>query len=171
MNIESIDHIRLIYYRYKVEKSEFPYLDKISKKTRHRLLYLPGLWKKQVMKKYLVDFEMPYMAERIGDYRAKILDDNFYSISQDYIKEHGDFYDCYDSGALYKGRWKNWVVDYLREHNIELDLSKRGFENEKDNIKSRNNTWIGLLKTPVSTFKSLWNVVMMYIKVKLKIIK
>ncbi len=169
MLTDKVDHVRLIYYRYKIEESEFPYLDKISKKTRHRLLYAPGLWKKQVMKKYLVDFEMPYMAERMGDFRAKILDDKFYSISQEYIKENGEFYDCYDSGALYKGRWKNWVVAFLKKHNLELDLSKRGFENEEDNIKMRNKTWLGLIKSPVSTFKSLSSVVILFFKVKLKL--
>jgi len=173
MNNEDIDHVRLISYggKYKTKKSEFKILEKIVKKTKHRFLYLPGFWKKEILKKYLVDFEMPYMAEKMGNLRSKLLKDNFYCISQDYIKNNGQFYHSSASGAIYKGRWKEWVKDFLEKHKLEIDLNKRGLGTKEYNAEMRKKTFKSLLKTPISTSKSLFSIVTLFFQVKLKLKK
>jgi len=173
MQKEEIDHVRLLCYedKFKAVKSNFPLLYKIEQRTNHRFLFLPGLWKKQILKKYLTNFEMPYMAEKMGNQKAQFLKDQFYSISQEYIKEKGQLFDSSSSGAIYKGKWVEWVKLFSDKHNLTIDFSKRGFGNDAHNKRMRNKTLIGLLKAPISTFKSLASVAILFVKVKLKIIK
>lgn len=167
---EEIDHIRLMNSggKFKTDKSDFKILERITESTNHRFLYLPGLWKKKVLKKYLVDFEMPYMAEKMGNQRSKLLKDQFYAISQNYIQENGQLYYCSSSGAIYKGKWVDWVIEFLEKHQLEIDLTIRGLGTKEYNANMRNKTLVGLLKTPISTFKSLLSIVLLFFKVKLK---
>jgi len=172
-NMDKIDHIRLADYgnKFKTVKTEYDTIDKIAEKTTHRFLYLPGIWKKQVLKKYIVDFESPYMAEKMGNIRSGIFDDGFYCISKQYIKENGNLYHSSSSGAVYKGRWAKWVGNFCKDNSIDLDLSKRGHTDKDYNENVRKKTLMGLVKSPVLTSKSVFNIVKLYLKVKIFNIK
>ncbi len=63
-NDEEIDHIRLLstFERTKMNSKRIGVLQEIASKTKLRLTYLPGLWKKEILLKYLVDYEAPFMA-------------------------------------------------------------------------------------------------------------
>lgn len=167
---ESIDHIRLRYIedKYDVVESKFEYIQKISKTTKNRFLFLPGLWKKKVLKKYIRKFEGPYMAEKMGNLRSYVIEDGFYSISNDVVNNYGQIYDCYGSGAIYKGKWNKWVVPFFKKHSIDIELSKRGIVDKKYEKKQRLNTKLGLINEPFSTIKSFLDLVYLYLNKKLK---
>lgn len=152
-----VDHIRLVYNGKKVLPipTDNKYLDRIPGFGKHRFLFLPGLWKKKVLKKYLVDFETPHMAEKMGNYRSWIMKDNFYCVSKEYIEENGRFYDCATSGAIIKGKWGSWLPERMKENGIEIDYSKRGFKTDESQKSAKMNVQINMIKNPVSTLKSL----------------
>lgn len=158
---DKIDHIRLLYKldKVKTKGSEYQYLDEIVAKSKYRFLYLPGLWKKDVLQKYVVDFETPYMAEKMGDFRSWMLKDGFYAISKEFVRRGSRFYDCSTSGAVIKGKWGPWLPDRLKENNIELDFNKRGFKEFNSNKKARNSIYKNLLLNPKTTFDSMLSIV------------
>lgn len=163
-NNDKIDHIRLLYKLDKVKTldSEYKFLDKIATRSNYRFLYLPGLWKKKVLQKYIVNFETPYMAEKMGIVRSWILKDGFYAISNNYIKKNGRLYDCSTSGAIIKGKWEKWLPERLEENDIYIDFNIRGFRDEKTLKKNKNQIYMNLIKSPLTTFKSFFSIIIMY---------
>ncbi|MCK0131208.1 hypothetical protein MWU59_06780 [Flavobacteriaceae bacterium F08102] len=169
-----VHHIRLLstYDRTASIPSEYPHLDLIDPKTKLRFLYLPGLWKRNVLAKYLFNYESVFMSEKIGDIRSTIYKDNFYAISRSYYKEHGQFYDCTPSGALFKGKWsKEWIVPFFKRENIDIDLSLRGFATLDFQKSTRLKNKIQLIKHPISTIRSFSSLLWLKIKGILGLIK
>ncbi len=166
---KEIDHIRMLstFDRTMVKKSPFEGLDEIEDKTKLRFLYLPAIWKKKVLMKYVVNYETPYMSERIGDYRSWIYKHGFYCVSKDYVDKNGEFYDSRQSGVLFKGKWANTVPALFEAHNIEVDFSKRGFVTPEFAKQSRIDSKRAVLMSPFSTLRSFLSVGLLYIKVKI----
>ena len=165
-NEPSIDHIRLLstMEKTKVKPSAFPNLDKIEQNAKLRYLYLPGLWKKEVLNSYLVDFESPFMSERMGDLKSKIMNHGFYAVSYDFVKSRGQFYDCPTSGTIFKGKWANWVPEFFNRENISMDFDIRGFTTKEFRRKTRVRSKFQLLITPISTIKSFLSYFNIYFK-------
>lgn len=162
----SIDHVRLLLTRTrtKTTSSSFEFLDVIEEKASLRFTYLPGLWKKNVLLKYVKDYETPYLSERIGDYRSYILKHGFYTISNSFVEENGELYDCPTSGAIFKGKWANWVPVFLEKENISgIDYSIRGFADKEFRKTIRIKNKLNLLKDPINTFRSFLSVIKLYI--------
>ncbi len=164
--VKEIDHIRLLTSpkRTAVKKSKYVFLDEIEMKTKLRFAYLPGLWRKNVLLKYVKDFETPFMSERIGDYRSYIYKDGFYCISQDYINNNGQLYKCSTSGALFKGKWNEWVENFTKKEHINIDFSKRGFVTDEHRKNTRINSKKAELRKPIPIFKSFISLVFLYIQ-------
>jgi len=171
---DDVDHIRLLstYDRTKSSPSKFPSLDLIDPKTKLRFLYLPGLWKRKVLAKYLFNFESVFMSEKIGDIRSTIYKDNFYAISRSYYKKHGQFYDCTPSGALFKGKWsKDWIVPFFERENIDIDLTIRGFATLDFQKSTRLQNKMQLIKHPIPTIQSFSTLLWLKIRGILGLIK
>ena len=169
-----VDHIRLVNYgnKFEVKKSSINDLDTIDSNTKNRFMFLPGLWRKEIIKKYLTQFEGPYIAEKTADYRAKIYSHGFYCASMDYISKHGHFYHTSSSGAVYKGKWKPWVIDFLKDLNIQIDLEKRGVGDQAYFGQMKNKTISDLVfKHPISTTHSVLSLLSLWLRQKLGIIK
>lgn len=158
---KEIDHIRLLYKLGKVKTTEsrYKFLDRIESRSKHRFLYLPGLWKKEVLRKYVTDFETPYMAEQMGDLRSMILDDGFFAISKSYLKKNGKLYDCPTSGAIIKGKWGKWLPERLEENDLDINLKLRGFKDKESNKKAKKEIYLYLLKNLGTTTRSFMSII------------
>lgn len=84
-----------------------------------------GIWRRNHLIKYLCKYEdvwqfEEWASERAGYYKYKI-----YSAikDSDYIFRHK----WEMGGALRGGKWSQYVPTLLKEHDIEIDYSKRGF--------------------------------------------
>ena len=167
-----IDHIRLLSKSklvYKTVESNFNYLDEITKTTRKRFIFSPGLWKKSVLEKYLLKHESPWIAERMGDLRAKIYDHGFYSVSNNYVEKESQIYDTFFSGVIYKGKCAHYVVDFLKKEGYS-NILKRGIMSKKDMKKARSKARRKLIFDIFPITYSLLGVVFLYFKHKLKLI-
>jgi len=157
-NNKEIDHIRLLNKGvYDTEKSNFEYLDKISKKTKRRFTYAPGLWKKDVLIKYIVDFENPWQAEKMSDFRSRIFKDYFYTISMEYVEQYGQLYDTFSSGVIYKGKCAFYVVPFLEEEGYTRIL-ERGIMSKEDMKLVRKKAKWDLVYYLPSVMKSFLNI-------------
>lgn len=161
-----IDHIRLLYKEDKVktQNSKYEFLDEIVPRSKYRFLYVPGLWRKDILQKYVVDFETPYVAEKMGDFRSWILNDGFYAISKSYISDNGKLYNCPTSGALIKGKWGKWLPPRLEENGIKIDYIKRGFKDHQSNKKGKLTSQLFLLNQPILTVRSIIATLLLFLK-------
>lgn len=168
---KEIDHIRLLYNKNKLKTiySKYEYLDEIVPISKHRFLFLPGLWKKNILLKYVVDYETPFMAEKIGNFKSWIYKDGFFAISKEHLKNRGEIFDCGTSGVIIKGKWENWIPERLKENNIKIDFSKRGFKTNETQKKSKKNIRKNMLINPILTLRSFLNVFTILLKEKFKI--
>ena len=165
---KEIDHIRLLRAPvYKTEKSEYKYLDKIAFKTKKRFLFSPALWKKQTLKKYIADHENPWMAEKMGDFRAKIYKDGFYCISDDYVRNNKQLYDTNFSGVIYKGKCAHYVVSFLEKEGY-TEILKRGVMSKNDMKEVKKKAKKGLILDFFPIMRSLSGIALLYIKQRLK---
>jgi len=169
LNEKEIDHIRLLNRGvFKTEKSNYNLLEKITLSTKKRFIFSPGLWKKKILNKYLVDFENPWIAEKMGDFRAKIYKDGFYCISEDYVKEKGQLYDTFFSGVIYKGKCAHYVVSFLEEEGY-TDILKRGIMSKDDMIEVKKKAKRGLILSFFPIMRSLFGLISLYLKQRLKL--
>jgi len=164
-----IDHIRLLstFERTKMTSKTIGILEEVAPKTKLRLTYLPGLWKKDVLLKYLVDYESPFMAEKIADWKSWLYNDGFYAVSRAYVDLHGQFYDGMASGGIFRGKWADWVAPFFKENNIDMDYEIRGFATDEFRSTTRLKSRIDLMKHPITTLRSFSSLLMVYLKVKI----
>ncbi len=166
---EEIDHVRLLRAQvYKTEKSNYKVLDRICLSTRRRFIFSPALWKKQILKKYITDFENPWIAEKMGDLRAKIYKDGFYCISDDYVKKNGQLYDTFFSGVIYKGKCAYYVVSFLEKEGY-TNILKRGIMTKSDMNEVKKRAKKGLVLDFFPILRSLFNIIFLYLKQRLKL--
>ena len=168
-NDPRIDHIRLLstFERTKMTSNKIGLLEEIAPKTKLRLTYLPGLWKKDILLKYLVEYESPFMAEKIADWKSWLYKDGFYAVSREYVETNGQFHDGMASGGIFRGKWADWVVPFFKKNNIEMDYDLRGFATDEFRSTTRMKSRIDLLKSPVTTLRSFLSLTVVYLKVKI----
>jgi hypothetical protein len=168
-NDSRMDHIRLLstFERTKMTSNKIGILEEIAHKTKLRLTYLPGLWKREILLKYLVDYEAPFMAEKIADWKSWLYNDGFYAVSREYVDLNGQFYNGMASGGIFRGKWADWVVPFFKKNNIEMDYNIRGFATEEFRSTTRMKSRIDLLKNPITTIRSFLSLSMVYLKVKI----
>lgn len=161
-----VDHIRLLHKpnKFKSSPSSFPFLDKIDNKTKYRFLYAPSLWKKQSLLQYIVDFESPFMSEKMGTYRSRILRHGFYCMSDEFKEKNGNMYSCGTSGVIIKGKWAKWVEPVFKKNDLDIDLSIRGVREESEKKGSILRARMNQLMNPSSTFKSYISIFSLYLK-------
>lgn len=164
---DEIDHLRLLstFDRTKMKSSKYENIEEIEGRTKLRLTYLPALWKKKVLLKYLVDYESPFMSEKIGDFKSRIHKDGFYAVSRDFVDKNGQFYNGMASGVLFRGKWAEWTIPFFKENNINIDFKKRGFATEEFRKTTRSKSRMDLLKSPFLTLRSFLSLAKLYIKI------
>lgn len=163
-----VDHIRLTITLNKLALKPSPIknLEEIEANAKMRFTYLPGLWKKEVLEKYVMDFETPFMSETMGRYRSFIYRHGFYAVSKDIISTSGQFYDTDPSGIIFKGKWPRWVPALFEKEGIEMDFSIRGIASLEFRKQTRINSKKEILKDPKSLFYSVMSLIKLYIKSK-----
>ncbi|RPD94365.1 hypothetical protein EGM88_12360 [Aureibaculum marinum] len=165
-NNEEIDHLRMLRYnvRWKDKPSKFDYLNEINATCKHRFLLIPGLWKKEILNKYLKNYENVFMSEKINGYRSWIRKDGFYVISDEYVSNYGQLYDTWNSGYVFKGKWVPWGIEFLDKENLQIDYSKRGILDDSKMEQTRWASKKAIMKTPITSSKSFLNVIGLFIK-------
>jgi hypothetical protein len=164
-----IDHIRLLHKpnKFKSTPSSYQYLNKIDEKTKYRFLFAPSLWKRESLIQYIVDFESPFMAEKMGTYRARILKHGFYCMSEEFMENYGKMYSCGTSGMIVKGKWAKWTVPIIKEKGLDIVVEKRGVREETEKKGSIFKARMQQLYDPISTIKSYISIVLLYFDSKL----
>jgi len=160
-----IDHVRYLYKpgKFKTKTSIWNDLDAIQRFTKYRFLFAPSFWRKKSLSEYIVDFESPFMAEKMGTYKSWILNHGMYCVSASYIANKGRPFDCGSSGVIVKGKWAEWAVTRLKEENLGIDFDIRGIRKEEEKKEAMKKARIDQLKSPIDTLRSYLSVLRLFI--------
>lgn len=163
---DEIDHLRMLRYRVKWrdKPSKYNHLNKINSICKHRFLLIPGLWKKNILDKYLKNYENVFMSEKINGYRSWIRKDGFYVISDDYVKTYGQLYDTWNSGYVFKGKWVPWGIPFMENENLQIDYDQRGVLDDSEMEKTRFISKMAIVKTPLVSSKSFFDVAGLFVR-------
>lgn len=110
-----------------------------------------SLWRKDILQKYIRDYENAWQFEWWGSKRAFKYKDNFFVVNQNLSENGGGISNCistnykeiipYIKTGVIGGRWYRPVVELFQAHDILMDYSKRGFHQE-----GVSSTWIAKQK-------------------------
>ncbi|MCL7764556.1 hypothetical protein MPF19_14125 [Polaribacter sp. Z014] len=103
----------------------------IPKHHKDRVSCQAALWKKEVLKSYLKPYESGWNFEWWGSKRAAYINHNFYTTNNNVNSDNGRNIIPYEVTGVIGGKWYPGVVQLFKDHNIEMDFSKRGFFESK----------------------------------------
>ena len=96
--------------------------------TAFRLNAQAGIWKKEILKKSILDMESPWEWERFGNMRNDIvIKQEIYALKKDEYEPY--FYNYYPAviSGIMRGKWAVSHIDSLfKENDIIIDYSARG---------------------------------------------
>lgn len=106
--------------------------DRFVKRDIHgeyRLNCQSALWDRKKLIRFLRDHETPWEWERYGSIRsARYKKDNIYCLKKGAPSVFP--YDLVYGGVIHRGKWnREIVVDLAEKYHLDIDYSKRGFEN------------------------------------------
>ncbi|TDO19020.1 hypothetical protein [Pedobacter duraquae] len=110
-----------------LKSEEYPNLLEFSQKASDRISCQAALWKKDVLKYYLLDDESGWQFETYGTKRAHFVKHKIFKINKDFFGFQRNQAVPYVLTGVILGRWKRDVVSLFDEHNLVVDFSKRGF--------------------------------------------
>jgi len=134
-----IDCIHLTDQGSPAEKqSKYDNLWTIPQKHQDRISCQAALWKRDVLKQYIRNYESAWNFEWWGSKRASILKHNFYVVNKSWVKLNTFEIIPYIFTAVIGGKWFKEVVPLCEKHNIKIDYAKRGFfEYRKQTITNK----------------------------------
>jgi hypothetical protein len=89
-----------------------------------RFSFQAGIWKKRILKEYVLSHETPWLAEQFGSRRFAYRNDRIA-----YVLENVEPFKYLHTGVIHKGGWVPEAVTALEDLGIKLDWSRRGLYN------------------------------------------
>jgi len=123
----NLDAIYLINQNYKkILKTKNKKIGRICLPTKDSYSMQIAIWKKETLKKILLNHETTWALEWFGTKRCNVLNLKLATINN---KKYDVFY--YDKeGFLVKGLWTKKAIKFLKKNKISLNFKKRGIYNE-----------------------------------------
>ena len=114
----------------RTEKSNFPHLNIYDVKQPYRVSCQAALWRKDELKSILCKEESAWDFEEFGSQRSTIIAHLYLAVSRDWVTlNHFEIIPYIFTGII-RGRWKRDVVALFENNGIQVDFSKRGFEED-----------------------------------------
>ena len=101
----------------------------LPQRKNYKLNSAPAIWRRDKLLSFTRDKDTPWAWEFFGSARTYKVKDRFYCAKLG--KEDIYKYNYSLGGAIHRGKWVKKVIEpIMQEYNLQIDLSKRGFENE-----------------------------------------
>lgn len=105
----------------------FDSLYTVKTKQRYRISCQAALWRKDILKSYLRNYENAWEFEEFGSKRAAKSNDKFYVVDNSWVKLNQFEIIPYVFTGVIQGRWYEEVIPLFKINNIKVDYTKRGF--------------------------------------------
>ena len=126
-NDSTIDCIHLTTLVKDDGPSEHPGLYNVALKHEYRISCQAALWRKDVLRSYLMPHENAWHFEEFGSKRAAIFKHHFYLLDPSRKESEGKEILPYLKTGIVRGRWLKEVVPLFAENGIIVDFFQRGF--------------------------------------------
>lgn len=134
----------------------------IDKNAKDRVSCQAALWKKNAILQYAKKWESPWQFETNGTKRSCYLPHVFYTVDRSiYIKNNNEIIPYIFTGVI-QGRWFEEVVDLFKNHEIEIDFSKRGFVQNAKPITWKSRMKKRIVNLPTEFISSIDLLIMRY---------
>ena len=120
----------------------------VSKNAKYRISTQAGLWKKETLISYLKPEENGWMFEIFGTKRAHKRNDLFLTVNRDIFSYKLNPVLPYLLTGIIKAKWHPKIPEIFKNHQIEIDFTRRGFYHEKNFIFRKLETLRKLLSSP-----------------------
>jgi len=148
---EKVDTLRLKHHPFKDMRARDDGLLSVQVPQDNMFSFQVAFWKKDKLKKMVLDHENPWAAEWHGTKRANILKIKMLCVS---LVEEPIVY--LSEGALHKGKWVSPIIDFLNQQGFSIDYSKRGlFDPEKEKNVSFMGRMLSKFKRSPSALRSI----------------
>jgi hypothetical protein len=118
--------------------TKYPLLWEVDQKASYRISMQAGLWRKERLRFYIRKHETPWQFEVWGTKRAHRIKDSFLCIRHDVCDNRQQYIIPYEPTGIVKGKWKREAVYRLfLENGINVDFSKRGFYDPRQEIRAK----------------------------------
>lgn len=103
--------------------------DLVPQGQNYRLNSAPAIWRKEKLMEYTGDIDTPWAWEFFGSTRTYHTGDTFYCVKKGNDPIYN--YNHRMGGAIHRGKWVRSVIEpVIEKYELQLNLSKRGFEDE-----------------------------------------
>ena len=124
-----------------------------NQNTSDRFSFQIAFWEKDILKKYVLLHETPWMSEKFGTKRAHI-----YNHKIGYVSSQAEPIKYLLTGGLHKGGWIEGMIPFFEKENIQIDFSKRGIYKWKkqtllERIQAKRKRFAGEWKSSVHLHK------------------
>ncbi|MFQ3550214.1 MAG: hypothetical protein SNJ70_10745 [Armatimonadota bacterium] len=134
--------------------TEFPLLWEVDRYAKFRVSLQSALWNKNKLASYIRDKDSGWTFEMFGANRTR--NDRFLTLNRQIFNPEARIILPYLHTGIIQGKWNEKVVDLFKEHDINIDLSKRGFYDEREANIVKFPTWQGRIVS--LKFKYLWKI-------------
>lgn len=127
--------------------SEFPEYLLQERKAPFRLSLQAGIWRREILLKYLRNHESPWQFELWGSKRARRWSEKSFVLKEDQAK----VFSYPSGGAIADNRWRgDEICCYMRKNGFDIDFNERGVYRDGDDRKTE--------IVQRSTLKKIWQV-------------
>jgi hypothetical protein len=131
MESRHVPHVRLLELAVDAGHRQsplHPLLWEIDEAANYRVSLQAGLWRRECLLSYLEPGESAWEFERAGTRRSYRRKDLFLCQSLEHFNAQRRFIVPYFATGIVKGKWYGpAVIELFKEHDIQVDFSRRGF--------------------------------------------
>ena len=152
----NIDHIRLAGGPWTTSPTTCKHLRKIKRFSKYRVSLQPGLWRRDSLKKILLEHESAWDVEIFGSFRSFFSNHNYFCLSSEYLETEGSPISVPAAGVIRKGRWvESDIREIADRENLEIDFSVRGFDSPDSVLEKWSRRARYFYKSPNNLLRSL----------------
>jgi hypothetical protein len=142
--MEENDNIAVFYFSNiegkNISDGVYEGFELLPQRKNYKLNSAPAIWRREKLLSFTGDKDSPWAWEFFGSARTYKVEDLFYCA--EIGKENIYKYNYSLGGAIYRGKWVKKVIEpIIKEYNLQLDLSKRGFQDESNNTHRYSIMW------------------------------
>ena len=117
-----------------IKDNKYLHFEKRTQDGEYRFNCQPAVWRRERLIEFIRPHETPWQWEVVGNIRSRRYSDDFYSAieGEPYVFTH-----LFETYGLRQAKWGVATVDLFKKHDVEMDLTIRGFFDFEEEITKK----------------------------------